>query len=223
MSRVQDIAISDASLKAEFITRFFNGEYSSAFDIINSNPQLDRKAFLANVMNEIANILSLLQNNFQNGVINYLSTQLSNFQIIIDNYISKQEWDSTITYQIYNFVVYNNIVYLYINSTQSSGNLPTNTEYWLEVGLQGEKRSPGLGVSLKYIWDSQTLYKALDIVSYGNSLWVAKVDNYNVPPSNGATWETFLNFKLIKIYSNQNAPTGDDLYNGVIWFEMLDS
>lgn len=223
MNRVQDITVSDASLKAEFITRFFNGEYSSAFNIINSNPQLDSKAFLANVMNEIANMLSLLQNNFQNEVINYLSTQLSNFQNIIDNYISKQEWDSTITYQIYNFVTYNNIVYLYINSTPSFGNLPTNTEYWLEVGLQGEKGAPGLGVSLKYIWNPEISYNALDVVSYGDSLWVAKVNNINIPPSNGATWETFLNFKLIKIYSNQNAPTGDDLYNGAIWFEILNS
>ena len=123
----------------------------------------------------------------------------------------------------YNFVIYNNIVYLYINSTQSSGNLPTNTEYWLEIGLQGEKGAPGLGVSLKYIWNAETSYNALDIVSYGDSLWVAKVNNITIPPSNGATWETFLNFKLIKIYSNQNAPTGDDLYNGAIWFEILNS
>ena len=223
MNRVQDISINDASLKAEFITRFFNGEYSSAFNIISANPQLNSKAFLANVMNEIANMLDLLQNNFQNEVINYLSTQLSNFQNIIDNYISKQEWDSTVIYQIYNFVTYNDIVYLYINPTPSFGNSPINTEYWLEIGLQGEKGAPGLGVNLKYIWDAQIPYNALDVVSYNNSLWVAKTNNINIPPSNGATWETFLNFKLTKIYSSQSAPIGDDLYNGVIWFEILNS
>ena len=223
MNRWQDINISDASLKAEFIARFFNMDFANAFAIISNNPQLDTKAFLENVLNEIANILSLLENDYQNEVINYLVSQISNFQNVIDNYKMKGSWDSTTTYQIYNFVVYNNIDYLYINETPSSGNLPTNTNYWLELDLQGEKGGGGINVKLQYNWDATVPYNILDIVYYNNALWVAKTANINVAPSNGAIWETFLNFKLIKIYSNQNTPTGDDLYNGVIWFEILNS
>lgn len=221
MSRFQDIALSDVNLKAEFITRFFNGDYLNAFRIIEDNPQLNTKAFVANVMNEIANLLSLLQNNFQNNVIDFLATQLSNFNNLINEYKLRGSWDSNTTYNIYNFVVYNNIDYLYINSTPSSGNLPTDTDYWLEINIRGETGEPGLGVNLKYDWDFTVEYSLLDIVYYNNNLWVAKVQNVNVTPSNGATWEVFLPFKLIKIYSNTTAPTGDDLYKGAIWFEMF--
>lgn len=223
MSKWQDIAISDANLKAEFITRFFNGDYISAFRIIEDNPQLNTKVFLANVMNEISNLLSLLQNNFQSNVINYLANELDGFNHLINEFNLKGSWDSETTYEIYNFVVYNNIDYLYINSTPSAGNLPTNTTYWLEINIRGATGEPGLGVNLKYDWDFTIEYQPLDVVVYNNALWVAKVQNINVPPSNGATWEIFLPFKLIKIYSNTTAPTGDDLYNGAIWFEMLTS
>lgn len=221
MDRWQDISINDADLKAEFITRFFNGDYLSAFRIIEDNPQLNTKAFVANVMNEIANLLSLLQNNFQSNVIDFLSTQLSNFYHLIDEFELKGAWDEDTTYEIYNFVVYNNIDYLYINPTPSSGNLPTNTTYWLEINLRGRTGEPGLGVNLKYDWDFTIEYQPLDVVYYNNALWVAKVQNVNITPSNGATWEVFLPFKLIKIYSNTTAPTGDDLYKGAIWFEMF--
>lgn len=220
MSKWQDISISDAGLKAEFITRFFNGDYLNAFRIIEDNPQLDTKAFVANVMNEIANLLSLLQNNFQNNVIGFLSTQLSNFYYLIDEFELKNEWDESITYEIYNFVVYNNIDYLYINPTPSAGIIPTNTDYWLEINIRGQVGAPDLGVNLKYNWDFTVEYYPLDIVYYNNALWVAKVQNVNITPSNGATWEVFLPFKLIKIYSNENEPTGDDLYKGAIWFDM---
>lgn len=223
MERWQDITINDANLKAEFITRFFNGDYLNAFRIIEDNPQLDRKAFLENTINEIANLLSLLQNNFQNNVIDFLATQLSNFNHLINEFKLRQEWDSQETYEIYNFVIYNNIDYLYINPTPSSGNLPTDTNYWVEINIRGEKGNPGLGVNLKYDWDFTIEYQPLDVVYYNNALWVAKVQNVNVIPSNGATWEIFLPFKLIKIYSNTTAPTGDDLYKGAIWFEMLTS
>ena len=104
MDRWQDISISDANLKAEFITRFFNGDYLSAFRIVEDNPQLNRKAFLENTLNEIANLLSLLQNNFQNNVIDFLATQLSNFNHLINEFKLRQEWDSQTTYEIYNFI-----------------------------------------------------------------------------------------------------------------------
>ena len=60
MARVQDIQISDASLKAQYISYFLEGNYSAMIDLIANNPQLDYKAFVANIMNDVATILSLI-------------------------------------------------------------------------------------------------------------------------------------------------------------------
>lgn len=201
MNRCQDISISDASLKAEFITKFFNGDYIDAFTIISNNPQLNTKAFVADTINQIATILLSLENNFQNGVIDYLAQQYSNFQNIIDNYNLRGNWSASTTYQIYNFVTYNNIDYLYINLIPSSGNLPTNTEYWVEVNIQGEKGAPGLGVNLQYNWSATTPYNALDVVYYNNALWVARVDNINKIPGSTEEWET-LSGSIVSFYND---------------------
>lgn len=64
MARVQDIQISDASLKAQYISYFLEGNYSEMLNLIANNPQLDYKAFVANIMNDVATILSTLQNNY---------------------------------------------------------------------------------------------------------------------------------------------------------------
>lgn len=201
--RWQDISISDASLKAEFISKFLNGDYTNAFAIIENNPQLDTKAFLANVLNEIANFLSLLQNGFQYEVIDYLSTQLTNFDNLINEFKSKSEWENDVVYQIYNFVSYNGIDYMYINTTPSSNILPTNQNYWIEINNRGEQGGYGIGVDLKYDWDSSVRYNPLDVVYYNNTLWVAVSSNINKIPSDESEWQTLVG-NVISITNDQD-------------------
>lgn len=208
MDRFQDITINDASLKALFISYFLNGQYGQAFNLITNNTQLNTKAFVANVMNEIAGILSSLQENFNDEVILYLENQLSGFQIIIDNYLLKNDYDGSTEYQIYNFVIYNDLIYMYINSDPSSGNLPTDTDYWVEIGLLGQKGEPGIGVNLRYAWDSSVTYNPLDVVYYNNELWVATIQNTNVTPGTETTWQT-LTGSIVTVDNPGNYYVGD--------------
>lgn len=208
MDKFQDITINDASLKALFISYFLNGQYGQAFDLITNNTQLNTKAFVANVMNEIAGILSSLQENFNDEVILYLENQLSGFQIIIDNYLLKNDYDGSTEYQIYNFVIYNDLIYMYINSDPSTGNLPTDTDYWVEIGLLGQKGEPGIGVNLRYTWDSLVTYNALDVVYYNNKLWVATIQNTNVTPGTETTWQT-LTGSIVTVDNPGNYYVGD--------------
>lgn len=208
MDRFQDITINDASLKALFISYFLNGQYGQAFNLITNNAQLNTKAFVANVMNEIAGILSSLQENFNDEVILYLENQLSGFQIIIDNYLLKNDYDSSTEYQIYNFVIYNDLIYMYINTDPSSGNLPTDTDYWVEIGLLGQKGEPGIGVNLRYTWDSSVTYNPLDVVYYNNELWVATIQNTNVTPGTETTWQT-LTGSIVTVDNPGNYYVGD--------------
>ena len=185
MVRVQDISIGDESLQRNFVTNFLNGDYSTAFDIIENNPQLDRKAFLSNVFQEIIIMLLGLQNNVKDNIDNFLDDELSDFQNIIDNYNNRGAWDSSIIYSRYNFVIYNNIDYLYINFTPSSNILPTDTDYWLKIDLTGEKGEPSFGLNLLYDWDASEVYEKLDTVYYNYKLWVATAQNIDQIPSEG--------------------------------------
>ena len=131
MARVQDIQISDASLKAQYISYFLEGDYSAMLNLIANNPQLDSKAFVANIMNDVATILSTLQNNYQTNVPDYLAVLTTEFDTRVGQFKDFDEWDSSVEYSLYNFVDYNGDIYMYINDTASVGNAPGNTTYWL--------------------------------------------------------------------------------------------
>ena len=183
MARVQDIQISDASLKAQYISYFLEGDYSAMLNLIANNPQLDYKVFVANIMNDVATILSTLQNNYQTNVPDYLAVLTTEFDTRVGQFKDFDEWDSSVEYSLYNFVDYNGDIYMYINETASAGNAPGDTTYWLLIGLRGAQGAPGVGLNLRYDWSSVSEYNPLDLVFYGDSPWVAVYTNTNQPPS----------------------------------------
>lgn len=219
MARVQDIQISDASLKAQYISYFLEGDYSAMLNLIANNPQLDYKAFVANIMNDVATILSTLQSNYQTNVPDYLAVLTTEFDTRVGQFKDFDEWDSSVEYSLYNFVDYNNDIYMYINETASVGNAPGDTTYWLLIGLRGAQGAPGVGLNLRYDWNSVAEYNPLDLVIYGDSSWVAVQTNTNQPPSvNSQYWFRFAEHKPVGIESSTVQPTRT--YIGQIWFNM---
>lgn len=219
MARVQDIQISDASLKAQYISYFLEGNYSEMLNLIANNPQLDYKAFVANIMNDVATILSTLQNNYQTNVLDYLAVLTTEFDTRVGQFKDFDEWDSSVEYSLYNFVDYNGDIYMYINDTASVGNAPGDTTYWLLIGLRGAQGAPGVGLNLRYDWSSVAEYNPLDLVFYGDSSWVAVYTNTNQPPSaNSQYWFRFAEHKPVGIESSTTQPT--QTYIGQIWFNM---
>ena len=219
MARVQDIQISDASLKAQYISYFLEGNYSEMLNLIANNPQLDYKAFVANIMNDVATILSTLQNNYQTNVPDYLAVLTTEFDTRVGQFKDFDEWDSSVEYSLYNFVDYNDDIYMYINDTASVGNAPGDTTYWLLIGLRGAQGAPGVGLNLRYDWSSVAEYNPLDLVIYGDSSWVAVQTNTNQPPSaDSQYWFRFAEHKPVGIESSIAQPT--QTYIGQIWFNM---
>ena len=219
MARVQDIQISDASLKAQYISYFLEGNYSEMLNLIANNPQLDYKAFVANIMNDVTTILSTLQNNYQTNVPDYLAVLTTEFDTRVGQFKDFDEWDSGVEYSLYNFVDYNGDIYMYINDTASVGNAPGDTTYWLLIGLRGAQGAPGVGLNLRYDWSSVAEYNPLDLVFYGDSSWVAVQINTNQPPSaNSQYWFRFAEHKPVGIESSIAQPT--QTYIGQIWFNM---
>lgn len=219
MSRVQDIQISDSSLKAQYISNFVNGDYQAMINLLANNPQLDSKAFSANLINDIAEILSTLQNNYNTNIPQYLAVLTTEFDTRIGQFKDFDEWDSGKEYSLYNFVDYNGDIYMYINDTSSVGNAPGDTEYWLFIGLRGAQGAPGVGLNLRYAWSSGVQYKPLDLVFYGDSSWVAVYDNVNEPPTeNSEYWEIFIKHAPVGIETSTAQP--QNIYLGQIWFNI---
>ena len=217
--RVQDIQIEDLSLEQQYKSNVVDGNYEAAWDIVESNPQLDSKLFVADRLNDISDILAKQQNDYWAKVPTYMAALETAYNALIQQFILKAEWSIDVEYQKYNFVIYNNLIYIYINTVPSSGNPPTDTTRWAEIGLRGADGAPDIGVSLKYDWDATVEYAPLDAVCSDNIIWVAIYANTNQKPADGSTyWSKLVDFGTVGIETDVDAePTKK--YVGQIWLK----
>jgi hypothetical protein len=216
--KYQDYQLSDATLYSEFVSYWKNGNYQLALDILTNNSSLATKSFTANALNVISAALTYLQNNYYNNVENVLAADLAAFNLAINNFISKATYISTTQYYVNNFVLYNNLWYMCM--ADSLGNLPTNTTYWVLIGLQGEQGAAGTGLNLRYTWQSTLQYNQYDVVYYQSVLYVALQANSNQNPSTATTyWQILLSVPTTNITVTSTAPTSP--YTGQIWGQII--
>lgn len=86
-------------------------------------------------------------------------------------------------YETNDVVKYGGNVYVYINATASTGNVPTNTTFW---SLMVE------GFKFQGSWSGATAYKVGDAVAFGGTIYLAVADNTNQQPPNLTYWSKFI-------------------------------
>lgn len=222
IQRYQDINISDNILKKNYSKLYNNGQYQSAYNLLDNSVKLNNKKFIADLINHISNTLYSIQQDYYTNTNDYFNNLTIDFQNVINNYKYIGEWDSSQVYRIYNIVTDSNSnkYYMYINETPMSNISLNNHTYWLEFILKGEKGADGIGVNFIGDWDSSVSYNQFDGVYYNGAIWCCKTANSNKTPSYSSTyWESVVTFLKAKIISGTTEPS--DKYNGLIWIEIL--
>lgn len=216
----QDLALKNENLRQQFMQYFREGYYSQALALITDNADIDSETVRPEVFNMINTSLTYLQNLYYNSVEVVLSEDEQQFQLMINNFINKKEFSATATYVPYNFVVYNQEIYMCLKAT-TAGILPTNTDYWLLIGLKGEIGATAIDTTLKYKWDYKITYSVKDVVTYDNILYVAKTRNNNSQPDiNPEDWEVFMTIPKAKIIVSATEPNPDALVVGGQWWQI---
>lgn len=215
----QDIQIPDVAIRQQFNQYMINGQYTEAISLLSTNEQqLQGKAFVADTVIKIINGIINLQDRFNTGVNMYLSNLASQYMMMINNLNKKGQWNPLVQYVPYNFVIYQDDIYMAIQ-TVPIGTLPTNTEYWLYLGLQGIDGVPGTDVTMRYEWQSNRQYEPRDLVAYGENLYVALQSNIGiVPGTDESIWLVFLMVSKGKINVSIDPP--DTLIQNTIWFKV---
>lgn len=218
INKWQDLQLNDNDLYTEFMQLWKTGNYSNALSIVENNASLSTKSFVAGALNTISAALTYLQDNYFNNVEDVLAQNLNKFNLAISNFINKNSYNATTQYVINNFVLYNNNVYMCIQN--SIGNLPTNTNYWVNIGLKGETGAYGTGMNLKYSWSSTTIYNQYDVVYFNDILYVALQNNSGQNPSTSPVyWNVLLTVPKASLTISQNPPT--DPFIGQIWGQII--
>jgi hypothetical protein len=98
----------------------------------------------------------------------------------------EDNYNAGTTYQDGDVVSYGGYTYVYVNSTPSSGNTPTDNSYWDVITT---------GYNNTGVYNYATEYKTGDVVRYGGNSYVAKTNNLNNYPANtdGSTNSTHWN------------------------------
>ena len=217
--RIQDMQVSDISLKAQYYNLFLDGDIDSARQLIETNEQLNSKVISEDNLNRLVDAILALEGYYDDGVTKYLDNLTSQYQVSIDDLIYMTLYNASLQYEINNIVMHNDDLY-YCYARPPIGTLPTNTNYWLYLGLKGADGNPSLGVDYKGAWSSSTSYNEFDMVVYQNLIYVAKGTNINETPKNNPT-QWFLAMDIMKqgIYISTSGAMG--LSNGDLWLYII--
>src|SRR6056300_257677 len=97
------------------------------------------------------------------------------FEVYGEGFQFEDTYNAATTYQDGDVVTYGGYSYVYINTTPSSGNTPTDNEYWDVITT---------GFKTQGVYSHGTAYKTGDTVQYGGNSYVAVTNNTNEYPAN---------------------------------------
>lgn len=217
--RLEDININEVTLKQQYYNSFINGNIDDAHKLIEDNPNLKFKVINAENLNKIVEHILSLENNYFEGVENVLENHLSKYQIDINDLIYLREYNLNTQYEINNFVSYNNEIYYCFKTPPNKGVLPTDTKYWIYLGLHGEDSRISLGVKYQGNWNSSKIYNQYDMIVYQNQLFVAKEKNSGENPILSNKWSLQMAVEEQGIFVSEEEPP--NIQHGNIWIQIL--
>lgn len=213
MANFQNLHLADRTFYLNYRT-LFKTDISGAHEILEES-DLNNKVLGASEMNDITDRINDIETYYSDNVPVKLNDYITNFDGDISRLTYVGDYSSSSTYYFNNIVSYNSqLYYCKIASGEAISNIaPTNTSYWVYLGLRGEKGAAGLGIVLKSQWDSATSYSAKDVVAYNNYLYVATDASTNqVPSSNSEYWILLMDYQVSKITTDENNVNISDIY-----------
>jgi hypothetical protein len=122
----------------------------------------------------------------------------SNWQVYSEGLQWEDTYNASTTYQDGDVVNYGGYTYVYVNSTPSAGNTPTDDSYWDVI-------TTGYNNTGEY--SHGTTYKTGDVVKYGGNSYVANANHTNQYPANtdGTTNSSYWDL-VVKGFDYQSSP-----------------
>ena len=117
----------------------------------------------------------------------------------------EDNYNAGTTYQDGDVVSYGGYTYVYVNSTPSSGNTPTDNSYWDVITT---------GYNNTGVYSHGTAYKTGDVVRYGGNSYVANANNTNEYPADntGATNSSYWDL-IVEGFNYRSAYSAVTSYN----------
>lgn len=215
-----NVVASDGPLIAQYQAAMEAGNQTQANQILAQIPQGTQKIITATTLNQLSQAMLALERFFLTDIEPYIQTQQQTWLTTINQFSYQGVWESGTSYVTNNLVSYTvsglNFVYI-ATSTPPVGIVPTNTQYWRLLTIQGQQGASGEGLSYRQEWNSSTQYATNDAVTYDGAIWMALQASQNrIPDSNPQYWQLVMNLTTTTYPIQNTVPT--NLQVDGLWF-----
>lgn len=220
-----NIVATDGPLIQQYQSALQAGNTTLANQILAQIPQGTQKIIKASDLNLITSAMLAVERFYKDNIADYVSDKQAEWLSIINQFSYKGVWSTGTSYQVNNLVTYTTsgltLVYL-ATSTPPVGTVPTNTQYWRLLTIQGQPGPSGQGLSYRQEWNVSTQYQANNAVTYDGTLWMSLQSNQGVQPgTNAAVWKQVITLETAAYPIQDTEPQG--LQQGYLWFNTQDN
>lgn len=220
-----NVVASDGPLIQQYITAMNAGNQALANQILTQIPQGSQKIIKATDLNLITSAVLAVERFYKENIADYVQNKQEEWLNIINQFTYVGTWANGTAYVQNNIVSYivSGITLLFIaTSNPPTGTVPTNTQYWRPLTVQGTAGQSGPGLSYRQEWNSSTSYSVNDCVTYNGAVWMALQANQNsIPGQNESYWKNIISFGAVAYPIQDTEPTGQAA--GGLWFNTQDN
>lgn len=215
-----NILSSDGPLIAQYQTALQAGNTTQANQILTQIPQGTQKIITATDLNKLTQAIQAIERFYLTDIQPYIQTQQESWLNIINQFSYQGTWSNGTSYVENNIVSYttSGLTLLFIaTSNPPTGTVPTNTQYWRLLTIQGQPGPSGAGLSYRQEWNVSTQYQANDAVTYDGTIWISLQSNQGIQPgTNQSIWKQIITLETAAYPIQSTEPQG--LQQGDLWF-----
>lgn len=215
-----NITATDAPLIVQYVEAMRNGDYTGAQNILQQIPNATRKIIQAADLNKLSEAILALERFFKTDIQPYITEKQEEWQNIIDRFSYKGAWSSGTSYSVNNMVSYtigtNEFIYI-ATGNPPIGTVPTNSQYWRLLTIQGQQGQSGPGWSYRQEWNSAVQYNTDNVVSYKGVLYQALRDTLGEQPDiTPSAWKEVVQISAASYPIQPTEPANQQ--PGDLWF-----
>lgn len=215
-----NIVATDGPLIQQYQSALQAGNTTLANQILAQIPQGTQKIIKASDLNLITSAMLAMERFYKDNIADYVRDKQAEWLSVINQFSYKGTWSTGTSYQVNNLVTYttSGIAFVYLaTSTPPVGTVPTNTQYWRLLTIQGQPGPSGAGLSYRQEWNVSTQYQINDAVTYDGTIWMSLQSNTGIQPgTNQSIWKQIITLETAAYPIQPTEPQG--LQQGDLWF-----
>lgn len=220
-----NVTAQDGPLIQQYITAMNAGNQAQANQILSQISSGSQKIIKATDLNKLTQAILAVERFYSVDIKPYVQNKQEEWLNIINQFTYVGVWANGTAYVQNNIVSYivSGVTLLFIaTSNPPTGTVPTNTQYWRPLSVQGTPGESGPGLSYRQEWNSSTSYSVNDCVTYNGAVWMALQANKNIiPGQNESYWKNIISFGAVAYPIQDTEPTGQAA--GALWFNTQDN